>query len=139
MQKAVVYYRSRKGTTKYFAEEIGEFLNNKNLRTEVFSVFDFKPEQVQDANYVLFGCWTHGLFFVLQHPDSEWVKFANELPSLDGKKIGLFTTYKIATGSMFRKMQKQLDGKIGQVGLTIKAKSEKLLDEHKKQLEDFIG
>jgi flavodoxin len=138
MKKAVIYYSSRKGTTKYFGEEIGDYLKEKKYDVKIYSVLDAKPEQLTEVETVLLGGWTHGLFFILQHPDHNWIDFSKSLPSLRGKKVGLFTTYKIATGSLFRKMKTHLKNKADGIELILKAKSEKLLDSHKQQLDKFL-
>jgi flavodoxin len=138
MKKAIIYYRSKTGTTKYFAEEISEFLKQNDLSVEIYSIYDAKPEQTSDADFVFLGCWTSGLFVFLQHPDKFWVEFAKELPDLKGKKIAFFTTYKLATGSMFSKMQKHLDGKAEKAGLCLKSKNDKLTEEHKEQILRFF-
>jgi hypothetical protein len=57
----------------------------------------------------------------LQHPDKIWIEFAKQLPELNGKKIGLFTTYKLATGSMFLKMKKHI--KCNQDNIIVEMKS----------------
>ncbi len=138
MKKAIIYYSSRKGTTKYFGEEIGEYLEKKNISVEVLSVLDARHGQVKDADIVLLGGWTHGLFIFLQHPDKQWNDFAEALPNLKGKKVGLFTTYKTATGSLFHKMEKRLHNKIDQIEFTLKSKGEKLLEPHKIILDEFL-
>lgn len=139
MKKAIIYYSSRKGTTKYFGEEIGDYLKDKKIDVKIYSILDAKPEQLTDVDILLIGGWTHGLFFVLQHPDRNWVEFAKSLPSLYGKKVLLFTTYKIATGSLFRKMKKHLYNKADKIEYTLKSRGEKLLDLHKKQLDEFLA
>lgn len=138
MQKAVIYHLSKKGTTKYFGEEIGEYLKSKNIESHVYSIHDYKEEQLSGADIVFLGAWTHGLFIMLQHPDKPWIEFAKILPSLKGKKIALFTTYKLATGGMFRKMEKHLDGKIDQVGMILKSKNDLLHEGHKEEISKFI-
>lgn len=138
MKKAIVYYSSKKGTTKYFGEEIGVYLEEKQYETKVISILDAKPEQIDDVELVLLGGWTHGLFIIFQHPDKNWINFAKSLPSLKGKRVGLFTTYKIATGSLFRKMKKYLKNKTDKIDFTLESKSEKLLDSHKVLLDKFL-
>lgn len=138
MKKALIYYLSKKGTTKYFAEEICEYLQTKNIETKSVSIYDYSPEQLNDFDIVFLGAWTHGLFIALQHPDKPWVEFAKQLPDLKGKKIGLFTTYKLATGSLFKKMQKHLGSKIDGVDIILKSKGEKLQEEHKKVLDGVL-
>jgi flavodoxin len=139
MKKAIIIYNSKKGTTKYFGEEIAAFLIDKNIDAKAISIYDAKPEIVNEADYVLLGAWTHGMMIVLQHPDKPWVKFAKQLPDIKDKKVGLFTTYKIATGSMFRKMKKHLSGKISSIDLVIKSKNEELNNTHKSELISFIS
>ncbi len=139
MQKAVIYHLSKKGTTKYFAEEIGEYLMSKNIQSHVYSVHDYKAQQLAGADIVFLGAWTHGLFIMLQHPDKPWVEFAKQLPDLKGKKIALFTTYKLATGSLFRKMEKILGDKIDSVGCILKSKSENMNNEHKNIIRELIN
>jgi len=138
MAKAVVYYSSRKGTTKYFGEEIGDYLKTKGIENKVYSVYDARPGQLEGVDFVLLGCWTHGLFVVLQHPPKPWVEFVRDLPEIKGKKIALFATYKLATGSLFSKMKKLLNGKIDSVNLILKSKSDKLDDKNKALLDEFI-
>lgn len=139
MQKAVIFYSSRTGTTKQFAEEIANYLGTKNLDVHVSSIDDYKEEALNDATYLLLGCWTSGLFFFLQHPDKAWKNFASRLPKMGPVKSGFFTTYKTLTGSMFRNMQKQLDGKIDGPSIELKSRNGKLADGQKKLLNSFIG
>lgn len=108
MKKAIIIYQSKKGTTKKFGEEIGAFLSQNNVGSKVKSVQDFNPDDMATADYVFLGCWTNGMFLMFQHPDKAWAKFAEKLPALDNKKMALFTTYKIATGVMFKAMKKHI-------------------------------
>ncbi len=139
MSKALIIYLSKKGTTKYFGHNIADYLKEKGVECDIKSLHDTQPQDVNGYNLILLGCWTHGLFIAFQHPEKQWQKFAKQLPALDGSKLALFTTYKIATGSMFRKMKQGL-GKNGEkVQLTLKAKSEKINDAHKALLDNFIS
>lgn len=139
MKKAVVIYLSKKGKTKYFGEEIVEYLKEKEIDAQAISIHDATPQVVENTDYVLLGAWTHGLFVILQHPDKPYVEFVKTLPEIKDKKVGLFTTYKVATGSMFRKMRKPLNGKINGVSLILKSKTEELTTDHKKAINTFIS
>jgi hypothetical protein len=66
------------------------------------------------------------------------VKFAKKLPDLKEKKVGLFATYKLATGSMFRNMEKPIADKIDEVEIVLKAKGEELGKQHKAAIDEFI-
>lgn len=138
MKKLLITYLSKTGITKKYAEEINKYLSEKGIKTAVISIEDFDPILFKDVEGVLFGCWTHGLMILLQHPDKPWVKFAKSLPDLKDKKVGMFTTYKLATGSMFKKMCKHLDGKISENHLELKSKKGKLSENDKILLDNFI-
>jgi flavodoxin len=139
MKKALIIYMSKKGTTKYFGHNIGEYLKQKDINVTVASAYDVKPETINDFDYILLGCWTNGLFLLLQHPEKDWVKFAKQLPDLKGKKVALFTTYKLATGSMFKNMAKALSMDVHNINTLLKAKSENLNDIHRASIDKFIG
>jgi flavodoxin len=106
--KAFITYLSKTGITRKYASEIDAVLRANQVESIMHNIHDAKPEDAAGSDLVLLGAWCHGLFILLQHPDIPWVSFARQLPDLSNKKVALFTTYKLATGSMFRKMQKQL-------------------------------
>lgn len=137
MKKALITYLSKSGTTKYFAHNMEKYISEKEIEVTAKSIYDVKPEDIEQHDYILIGCWTHGLFIAFQHPDKDWVKWAKQLPYLDNKKIGLFTTYKLATGSMFRKMEKYLP--YPNISLVMKSKGEELEDNHKHLIDNFLA
>jgi flavodoxin len=138
MNSILITYNSRTGITKKYAEEIFSYLEKKKIEVILTSIQDFSPGLLKDADKLLFGSWTHGLMIFLQHPDKDWVKFARGLPELNGKKTGLFTTYKLATGSMFKKMRKVLYPKGADPVLELKSKNGALSDTDKNQLDQFM-
>jgi hypothetical protein len=87
----------------------------------------------------MLGCWTNGLMIIAQHPDRAWKRFVADMPDIRKKKIGLFTTYKIATGSMFRKMEKILEGKSDPSEARLKSRSKQLTDKNKSTLKVLIN
>jgi flavodoxin len=111
MKQALVIYHSRTGTTKKYAAEIGRYLALKSVSTKVISIPEFQQDMTDNMDYILLGCWTNGLFFILQHPDKAWKDFARKLQAVPDAKLVLFTTYKFVTGSMFRKMNVHLEDK----------------------------
>ncbi len=136
---ALVIYYSKTGRTRQMAYEIDKYLKENNLNSKMISIYDVRPEDIAQADMVLLGCWTHGLFFILQHPDKTWRDYAAKFPDLNGKKVGFFTTYKTATGSMFRRMYKNLKGRLAEpVSLNIKSKNGKLSDKNKALIKEFI-
>ncbi len=139
MSRAVVVYRSATGTTRALAEAIGAHLRDRGLETRVTSVGECDPASLTDVDVVLLGCWTSGLFVVGQHPDAPWLAFVRDLPVLDGPRVGLFTTYKLATGSMFARMRWALAGRVATIGLELKSRSGRLSSANRAELDRFVG
>jgi len=136
IMKAIVIYQSKKGTTKKFGEEICSFLNQNNIEATVVSVQDYNPADLTPADLVFLGCWTNGMFLMFQHPEKAWAKFADQLPSLDGKKVMMFTTYKVATGVMFKAMKKHI--KTNAAIPELKSKNGLLTDQHRTDILQVI-
>jgi flavodoxin len=122
MKQAIVIYHSRTGTTKKYAEEIGKYLESKSITTKVISTAEFQPGMNKNMDYVLLGCWTNGLFFILQHPVKAWQEFAKKLQAAPAVKLALFTTYKFVTGSMFRKMYRHLEEKFSSPAFNLQSR-----------------
>jgi len=137
--KAAIVYRSRTGTTRRFAEEMGAHLRTLDVETVVGSIGEADPAALADADLVLLGCWTSGLMVVLQHPDQPWTEFAHAIPQLTGKKVALFTTYKVLTGSMFGRMRHELAGRAGTVTLELRSRDGHLSEAHRKALAAFVA
>jgi hypothetical protein len=108
MKKALIIYQSKKGTTKALAASIGEKLKSLGLETNTISADSHEHPDLSAYQYVFLGCWTKGLMVLGQHPDKIWQSFIRTLSIPETCQIGLFATYKIATGSMFASMRKNL-------------------------------
>ena len=139
MATAVVVYRSATGTTRRLAEEIGAHLGARGVTATVQSVGECDPASLAGADLVLLGCWTSGLFVVAQHPDEPWLAFVRDMPALDGARVGLFTTYKLATGSMFARMRAAIGAKAGRYDIELKSRDGHLSDAGRQALDRFIG
>ena len=136
--KAFVTYLSKTGITRKYASEIDAVLRNNQVESIMQNIHDANPANAGEAELVLLGAWCHGLFIVLQHPDKPWVEFARQLPDLSGKKVALFTTYKLATGSMFKKMKKHLKLGDNQPVEIFKSKNGSLSDDDKARVLELI-
>ena len=139
MLKAAIVYHSRTGTTRMLAKQIAAFLDNHQIEARVLSIGECTDQALAEVDYLLLGCWTQGLFFIMQRPDELWVDFAHKLPALGVPRVGLFTTYKIATGSMFRKMRRHLGDRVGQVRLELKSRNGQLSRRQQSALERFVA
>ena len=139
MPQAAVVYHSRTGTTRRLAEGIAACFTERKIETRVLPIWECTNDALTDLDYLMLGCWTHGLMVILQHPEQPWVDFARRLPPLGVPRVGLFTTYKLLTGSMFRKMRHHLRGKIGAVAIELKSRSGQLSGRQTQALERFIA
>ena len=137
--KTSIIYNSHSGTTLAYAEEIGTFLSGKGIECKVSSIDSYDKEYLLSSDLIMLGCWTNGLMIIAQHPDRAWKKFVKEMPDIRNKTLALFTTYKIATGSMFRKMEKILADKSDRPKAILKSKSKVLTEENRSTLEVLIN
>ena len=137
MTTAAVVYRSRTGTTRRFAEEIAAHLRGRGVDVRVTSVGDVDLGALADVDLLLLGSWTNGLFVVLQHPDGPWVSFARALPRVRGR-VALFTTYRLATGSMFARMRDELRGRTPDPTLELASRDGRLSGRGRQALDRFV-
>ena len=128
-----------KGTTEQFSHEIADFFTSKGIQSKVTSIENYYETDLSSYDYVFLGCWTKGLMFFAQHPDDQWQKFVKLLALPAHVKIAMFTTYKIAVGSMFSRMIRCLPEKSRENVLTIKSKNRTLPVEMIAKIEDFIN
>lgn len=138
MKQALIIYQSKTGTTKKYGFAIRDFLTDLGIEAKAIPVQNYTEEDFNNADHIFLGCWTSGLFFILQHPDKIWNQFAAKLPAFNGKKVAFFTTYKLLAGSMFKKMKQQLNRGISDISLTLKARSTMLSEKDKQNLKNFI-
>lgn len=141
MKKAIVVYRSHTGVTRRYGEEIGAFLGARGVSAQVVSVGECDMSALAGADYLLLGCWTSGLFVVLQHPDEPWLAFVRDMPAIAGPRprVALFTTYKLRTGSQFPKMRAALAGKTAEPALELQSRTGHLSAADERALEQFIA
>jgi len=139
MKKAVVVYRSHSGVTRRYGEEIGAALTKRGVQVEITSVGDCDFAALAEADYLLMGCWTSGMFVILQHPDEPWRAFVRDMPETKRPRVGLFTTYKLATGSQFPKMRAALAGKTNDPLFELKSRNGHLSAADEKTLEAFLA
>jgi hypothetical protein len=125
--------------TRRYGEQIGAFLEKRGMKASVASVGDCDFATLADADYLLLGCWTSGLFVVLQHPDEPWLAFVRDMPETKRPRVALFTTYKLATGSQFAKMRAALAGKTNGPELELKSRNGLLSAADERALEGFIA
>ena len=138
MTTAAVIYRSRTGKTRRYAEEIGAHLQAGGVHATVASIGDCDMAALADVDLLLLGCWTNGLLVAMQHPDQPWVAFARDLPPIRAR-VGLFTTYRLATGSMFGRMKAELRGRTPEPEVELKSRDGRLSAGDRAALDRFVA
>ena len=139
MKTAAILYHSKTGTTWKYAEEIKNYLESKGISARISPIQAYREDLMNEVDYVFLGCWTSGLMVILQHPEKEWVDFAVKLPATPSAKLVLFTTYKILTGSMFRKMYQQVQDRFSKPSLELKARNSVLSAADKEKLDSILA
>jgi flavodoxin len=139
MPTAAIVYRSHTGTTRQLADEMAEHLRARGLTATAMSVGEADPAALANVDYLLLGCWTNGLFVIHQHPDEPWLAFARDLPPITRPRVGLFTTYKLVTGTMFQRMRDALSGKVSRADFELKSRNGHLSDAGRRDLDRFVG
>jgi flavodoxin len=139
MKKAVIVIQNKNSTTKKYAEEIAQFLLNRGLTAELIPINSFEPKKLEEADYLLVSGWKNGSLFSAKRPDSEWVSFVNKLPTLNGIKTALFTTYHLFSGGIVKSMKKYLGRKTDNLEFAFTSRDGSLTISDKLTLNDFIG
>jgi flavodoxin len=139
VKKAIVVYRSHSGVTRRYGDEIAAFLIARGVAAQVVSVGECDMATLADADYLLLGCWTSGLFVVRQHPDEPWLAFVREMPATPRPRVALFTTYQLRTGGQFLKMRAALTGKTASPQLELKSRNGHLSAADERSLEQFLA
>ncbi len=99
--KTAVFYFSRTGNTKRFAEAISE-----SLKVPYFNIASVQPSSAIDYDLLIIGTPVNGFRAV-----PEVVSFIQKLPEGVNKKTILFCTYAVAQGSTLKILEKELSKK----------------------------
>ena len=139
MKKALIIVQNKNKTTKKFGEEIAEFLLYRGLSAELIPINSFEPNKLENTDYLLLSGGGNGSLLSFRQHDNEWLSLINKLPTLNGIKTALFTTYKIFPGGMFRRMKKYLEEKTDSLTFALNSRDGSLSVSDKLDLNDFIG
>ena len=96
--KTAVFYFSRTGNTKRFAEAISEL-----LKVPYFDIASLQPALVTDYNLLIIGTPVNGF-----RAAPEVSSFIQKLPEGGNKKTILFCTYAVAKGSTLKILEQEL-------------------------------
>ena len=137
-KKAIVVFYSLSGRTELYAYEISKVLRSLGYFTHTCSITECTRKELEEADVVFLGCLTTGLFFFKQKPEKEWVEFVRNFRLEKHQTLGLFTTYRISTGSMFRNMKKHISGLNGNLIPEFKSRTTKLSESDKVYLKRVV-
>lgn len=110
MTSAIVIYESLTGNTKTAGEMIATQLTYAGVPTVSCSTKQVALQQLSEADLVIIGSWTDGLFFFGQKPGG--IGRLAKLPVIDGKKTAVYCTYALDKG----KTLEILSGVVGRRG-----------------------
>ncbi len=118
--KAVVIYESLTGNTRKAAGHIGVQLQRRGVATTVANITSVPYQALAEADLVVVGTWTDGLFFVGQRPGRSGR--LKTLPYISGKRCAVFCTYAIDSGHVLDKMVAMMEDRGADVvgGLAIR-------------------
>ena len=100
---AIVIYESLTGNTKKAAEHIvDEFIAN-GVSAVACPTTDVDYQALANADLVIVGSWTDGLFLFGQKPAN--AGRLSQIPFLAGKQAAVFCTYALETGKTLEKLE----------------------------------
>ena len=100
---AIVIYESLTGNTKKAAEYIVDELIANGVSAVASPTTDVDYQSLANADLVIVGSWTDGLFLFGQKPASA-VRLS-QIPFLAGRQAAVFCTYALDTGKTLEKLE----------------------------------
>ncbi len=111
--RAAVIYESKTGNTARAAQAIVEALEAHGVTASASPTTQVDLQAVSDADLLIIGTWTHGLFLFGMGPAGE-MNFL-KMPVIDGKKTAIFCTYAHDPGKTLSKFDKIITKRGGDV------------------------
>ncbi len=100
--RAVVIYESLTGNTRKAAGMIAAELQTAGHQARACAVDAVDHQALHDADIVIVGGWTDGLFFIAQRPGR--AGRLRKMPTLAGKRAVCFVTYALDPGKTLEKL-----------------------------------
>ena len=100
---AIVIYESLTGNTKKAAGFIVEELVARGVTAVACPTSDVDYQSLADADLVIVGSWTDGLFLFGQKPANQGR--LSQIPFLAGKQAAVYCTYALETGKTLEKLE----------------------------------
>jgi hypothetical protein len=118
--RVAIVYESLTGNTRKASAAIADLLVAQGHSASVSPITRIDLQSLSDADLVIIGSWTDGLFVVGQRPGRAGRLRA--LPALDGKRCVVFCTYALDAGRVLDKMAAIVTSRGGDVvgGMTVR-------------------
>jgi hypothetical protein len=115
-----IVYESLTGNTKRASRVLAAGLEACGHTAVASPITRIDYQSLADADLVVIGTWTDGLFLVGQRPGRAGRLRA--LPALDGKRCAVFCTYALDAGKVLEKMSAIVASRGGEVvgGMTVR-------------------
>ena len=99
----IVIYESLTGNTRASGHLIADELTAAGIDSVACPITEVDHQALSDADLVVVGSWTDGLFFFGQRPGRSGRISAN-LPRIDGIKAAVYCTYAVDSGKTLDKL-----------------------------------
>jgi len=103
VMNGIVIYESLTGNTKAAGHIIADELTAAGVETIACPITAVDLQALSDADLVVVGSWTDGVFFFGQRPGRAG-RLAGKLPRIDGKKAVVYCTYALDCGGTLDKL-----------------------------------
>ncbi len=94
--KAIVIYESLTGNTREAGHHIAAELTRSGVEAVACPITEVQLQALSEADLVVVGSWTDGLFLFGQRPGR--IGRLAALPVIDGKKAAVYCTYAVRVG-----------------------------------------
>ena len=112
--KVAIVFDTHTGTTAGAAEKMAEVVRAAGHECAVDNVSNADAKTVARADAIVLGAWTKGYFIIMQRPSEGMMRFIESM-SINGKRVAVFATYKLAVGSTLRTMANAVESAGGKV------------------------
>lgn len=102
---AVVIYESLTGNTAKAGHVIAQQLTEGGMPTVACPITEVDLQALSEADVVIVGSWTDGVFFFGQRPGRAG-RITSNLPRIDGKKAVVYCTYALDCGPTLEKLER---------------------------------
>ncbi len=118
--RAIVIYESLTGNTAEAGQLIADELTRSGVETVASPINEINLQALSEADLVVVGSWTDGLFFFGQRPGR--IGRLAKMPVIDGKKAAVYCTYAVNAGKTLDKLSGIVSRRGGDVigGVAIK-------------------